>query len=191
MIFSKSSLNSELTSSAREGDLAAVKRALNAGADINSKDTFGETSIMIASIYGYVDVVQLLIDNKADLDIQNNSGFTAMMMALSNGHVAVIKSLLEAGAKLDLFNYSGKTVLMNAVLLGNVECVKLLLEYGADVEQVDASNESASAMALRCEYGEIADFLENYQNRLKEQRTLETVIDVNLDTGELSVKIQF
>jgi len=49
--------------------------------DVNNKNPKGRTVLLCASIYGYTEIVKILIDAKVDINIQNNYGWTALMMA--------------------------------------------------------------------------------------------------------------
>mmetsp|Transcript_22071 Transcript_22071/g.39333 ORF Transcript_22071/g.39333 Transcript_22071/m.39333 type:complete len:227 (+) Transcript_22071:1-681(+) len=65
---------------------------------MNKRDIFGDTGLMLASIQGYTDLVELLLDRQAGLEYQNIYGRTALMMAAEHGHHEVVRSLLRAGA---------------------------------------------------------------------------------------------
>ena len=50
----------------RQGDIASVKAALAAGADVNSKDAEGSTPLMYAALYSNADCMRLLLGRGAD-----------------------------------------------------------------------------------------------------------------------------
>lgn len=62
---------------------------------INVKDVFHDTPVMLASILGYVEIVELLVDRQADLGVQNLCGRTALQMAAEHGHRKCVKTLLQ------------------------------------------------------------------------------------------------
>ncbi|MFZ3091694.1 MAG: ankyrin repeat domain-containing protein [Nitrospirota bacterium] len=49
-----------LIEAARKGDTAGVNALLNKGADVNAKDKYGWTALMLASKKGHTGIVQLL-----------------------------------------------------------------------------------------------------------------------------------
>lgn len=53
-------LNRKFINAAYEGKLEEVKRFLNEGADINAKNSIGQTALKLASMYGHRDVVNFL-----------------------------------------------------------------------------------------------------------------------------------
>ncbi len=92
-------------------------------------DEQNKTPLMIASQYGYLDTVKLLIQNGARVNLQtkdsdsdcggdydyyypyciNNDKRTALMYALQGGHYEVAKYLIENGADVSLKDSKGNT----------------------------------------------------------------------------------
>jgi ankyrin repeat protein len=64
---------------------AVTKRLLDAGADPNATEEFGQTAIFGAATNGWNSVVQLLADNGADLKHQDNGGSTVLDAAMGRG----------------------------------------------------------------------------------------------------------
>ena len=72
-----------------KGDVEAVRKFLEYGADVNQKSN-GMTPLMMAARYNNVEVIKMLIDKGADIKAKNDNGFTALKFAeLSNAHDAV------------------------------------------------------------------------------------------------------
>lgn len=84
------------------GDVAQLGRLLSSGADVNARDRYGQTGLMIAAGRGKADVLRLLIDRGAALDQTAKFGLSAVMLAVINGHVEIVRMLVQAGARLDL-----------------------------------------------------------------------------------------
>src|SRR5687767_8367731 len=66
-----STLSEQLWDAARTGDVAAVTRALERGADIHAKSPYGATALTFAADKGHVDVVKLLLERGADINAQD------------------------------------------------------------------------------------------------------------------------
>jgi len=81
------------------GRLDIVKLLIEAGADINIKNNYGVTSLMLASEGGYKEIVKLLIEASADINAKNIFGDTALMYAYENNHKEIIDLLKRYGAK--------------------------------------------------------------------------------------------
>lgn len=72
----------ELLESAKNGDLSKVKNCLANGADINTIDESGNTSIMYASMNGHLEIVKFLLEtHTAKIGIKNNDGKDAIELA--------------------------------------------------------------------------------------------------------------
>ena len=52
---------SSIHQAAGDGNIEAVKRHLEAGADVNTKDEFGRTPLHFTTFYGHIEVAELLI----------------------------------------------------------------------------------------------------------------------------------
>jgi serine/threonine-protein phosphatase 6 regulatory ankyrin repeat subunit B len=117
------------------GDYARVKRLIEKGADVNAQTSFGTTPLMVASAYGYTDIVKLLIEEGAYVNAQTKHGDTALMAASEMGYIDIVKLLLEAGVDVNATreDYERSTALMYASEMGHPEVVELLIEKGVDI----------------------------------------------------------
>jgi hypothetical protein len=96
-----------------------VAMLLNNDANVNAKTASGQTSLMIASSQGYLDIVDLLLSESSvnwrskgiDIDDQDKDGFTALMYAVSKNHISTVKDLVAAGADLKKKTKMGLSVL--------------------------------------------------------------------------------
>jgi len=101
------------------------------GVDVDHPNLSGETVLMMASLYGMLPEVKVLVD-KRGAEI-NKSGWTPLHYACTEGHLAVADYLLSKGAKVDALSESDTTPLMMAVRSGNIRLVRLLLDRGAEL----------------------------------------------------------
>ena len=94
-------LGSTPFSSAIAGHNTAVAQLLlYCKAQYDLKDKEGKTPLAIASAFGSIAGVSLLLRrNDIDLNSMDNEGRTPLFRALNNGHEDVLKLLLEAGAR--------------------------------------------------------------------------------------------
>jgi len=90
---------------------AAIAALLDAGANPNATDNGGTTPLMMASGYGYTNIVKLLLTHSANPRLATNDGITALDLARSgvpdidrftvfNCQDDTIKALLAADPKL-------------------------------------------------------------------------------------------
>lgn len=90
--------NTDLARAIRAGDLAAVKAAVAAGADLNAMDNQKMPPIGIAALLGKADIVGFLADKGADVNRNDGYGFTPLMCAAIRGKTDAAKALLDHGA---------------------------------------------------------------------------------------------
>ena len=131
--------------SADEIDEKRAIELIKDGANIEKKDTFGQTALIWASRYRRVEVVKTLLSRGAKVDEKDNDGDTALMWASANGHVEVVEALIENGAKVDEKDNKGYTALMRASYSykRRAEVIKALLDAGAKVDEKNNGGNTA------------------------------------------------
>lgn len=120
--------------SAKRGDLAAVKKLLAEGADINGTDLLQRRALPCAAAKGHLEVVKLLIERGADVEATDQDCLTPLMNAAEQGRLEVAQLLLEKGANVNAQTKSGTTALRKAVNGEHLDVIRLLLDRGADVK---------------------------------------------------------
>ena len=96
---------------ALQGDVAAIRLHIEAGSDLNEKDPYGSTPLIIAATFGKTEVAKALMEAGADLNVTNNDGGTALHAAAFLCRPDIVKSLLENGADTNLKDGFGNTPL--------------------------------------------------------------------------------
>ena len=86
----------------KRGDVQMVLDLLARGTDVNARDRYGQTALMLAAHAGHRHVVETLIAHRANLNITAKCGLSALMLALVAGHADVARLLAKAGADLSL-----------------------------------------------------------------------------------------
>lgn len=153
----------DLLAAAEAGDVNGVRKAIQAGVDVNGVDKAvfdedargavagGLPALVLAARAGHGEVVRLLLEHGAKIDelSQNWKGGRrpALTFAAEAGHISVVQQLLDAGATVTLpgQEYNGKTgtALHYAARSGHADIVRLLLSRGAD-----ANDKSGGEMPL-------------------------------------------
>lgn len=154
-------LNSPLHFAAARGHNEIVALLLENGADVNSRNYCGQTSLMHACRYGHWEVVQTLLLFRSNVTRADYlSGRTALHFAAVNGHVRCIRLVVadfipsapyeapnclnrngdRGNSTLSKFVNraadGGITALHMAALNGYFDCVQLLLDIHANVSSV-------------------------------------------------------
>ncbi len=86
--------NVDLVSNSSEGNEKEILEMLiEAGADVNAKDDWGNTALIKACKSGYKKIVELLLYYEADVNAKNDWGNTALMVASERGHEEIVQLL--------------------------------------------------------------------------------------------------
>ena len=96
---------------ALQGNLDAIKQHIEAGSDLNGKDAYGSTPLIVAATFGKTEVANALIDAGADLEITNNDGSTPLHVAAFFCRTEIVKALLDKDANKYTRNITGSTAL--------------------------------------------------------------------------------
>ena len=91
-------IGAKLLAATDKGETAQVKTLLSKGADMNIRDEFERTPLMISSYKGHADVVALLLEAGADINAKAKYGQTAYQFATEQGNEEIARSLKAAGA---------------------------------------------------------------------------------------------
>jgi ankyrin repeat protein len=115
----------------RRGSINELQQLLVTGTDIDARDEYGQTALMLAAVAGHTHVVEWLVERSARLDNTAKYGLSALMLAVVNGHVAIVGILVRAGASLELRGsgapgFAGKTALDLAIDRNHQEMVDIL-----------------------------------------------------------------
>ncbi len=107
----------------KRGDVERVRQLLRSGADVNARDRYGQTALMLAAHRGHREMVDTLIQSGADLNVTAKNNLSALMLAVIGGHAAIAQRLARAGADLGLMGsgapgFMGKTAYGLAVARG-------------------------------------------------------------------------
>jgi len=98
-----------LHEAALQGNVDAVRQHIKAGSDLNEKDIYGSTPLIVAATFGKTEVARAVIDAGADINIPNNDGSTPLHIAAFLCRTEIVKALLDKGADKHLRNNAGST----------------------------------------------------------------------------------
>ena len=111
-----------------KGHAAVARLLLQRGADPALRNTIFFTPLMVASFYGYVEIVAcLLTHGRIPLDaVDSLGGATALYWAADKGHAEVVRLLLQAGADPTIAHFNSLTPLTKAREGHHQDCITLL-----------------------------------------------------------------
>src|SRR5262249_46105393 len=67
-------ITADLVTAIRHADAQAIRKLLDNGADVNTRDAEGNTPLILASFYASPQCVKLLIERVADVNAANKAG---------------------------------------------------------------------------------------------------------------------
>lgn len=148
-----------LHEAAASGNVAEVKRLLDKGVEVNTKDGKGRTPLILAAKgSNTLEVVKALLEKGADVNEKSN-GETPLSVAANFGNLEVVRALIARGADVNATNSAiAWTPLMVAAWRKHLEVVKVLIERGADVNAADKNGWTPLTFTSK----EIADLLRQH-----------------------------
>jgi len=131
----------------RDGDSAAVRKLLKAGADLQSRNEAGDTPLMAAALYADTGILELLLKAGANVNATNQAGVTALMRAATFEDKT--RWLVAHGAEVNARSRIGNSaILLAARKPGNSRTVKFLLDRGADANATNFFSATALMAAV-------------------------------------------
>ncbi|KAH7313983.1 ankyrin repeat-containing domain protein [Stachybotrys elegans] len=143
---------------ALRGDLSAVERLLDEGADVNAIDQHLRTPLSYAvDMSTSPRIVELLILSRAEVNCPSDRGCTPLHYASRRkASFRAVQILIRAGAKIDVKNRLGNTAFVGAATHNNTAIGRILLEEGADRYNV---NHYGDTPLRECLYHNSHEFL--------------------------------
>jgi ankyrin repeat protein len=123
-----------------QGELPTVRLLLDAGIDVNAKNSRGSNALIEASWAGKQEIVSQLLDAKADVNSVSTGKLSALSAAIGQRQELVALYLLEHGANPNIVDSTGSTPLIEAAWQGSLPLVKLLIAKGANANYKRADN---------------------------------------------------
>lgn len=138
------------------GDLKAINQHIKAGTDLNMKDQYGSSPLIITITFGKTDCGKALIEAGADIELTNNEESTPLHTAAFLCRKEIVELLLEKGADKSKKNIYGSTAL---------ESVSAPFDEVKDI--YDQFSKDLGALGLKLDYDYIEETRPIIANLLK------------------------
>ncbi|MEH1846374.1 MAG: ankyrin repeat domain-containing protein [Nostoc sp.] len=112
-----------LMKATREGVYVVVRELINAGVDINARNSDRNNALWFACFGNHYDLINLLLAVNININNQNDNGATVLMYAASAGKIEVVKLLLQHHPNLNLKSLDDYKAIDFA---SNVEVLRIL-----------------------------------------------------------------
>jgi ankyrin repeat protein len=151
------------------GDAERVRTLLAADPSLrDARAPDGWTPLHLASHFGHVRVIDLLLAHGADVNaVSRNADANAPLHAAAAGgaDAALMRRLVEAGARVNHRQSGGFTALHEVAALGHADVVRLLLDSGAEVDARNNEGRTPGELARDAGHAALADALDDAAHR--------------------------
>jgi ankyrin repeat protein len=161
---------------AAQGNQKALKNLLKGGANVNVRDSQGNTPLHVAD---NLSTIKFLVENGADANAQNNAGLARLHLATVMGHFRIVSYLLSQKANPNIRDKNGTTPLHLAVDISYFENLILSAK-----DRFDAINATLMALPLIIQArAALADSGAALQKQAKEIGTFLIVLNLPVITA--------
>ncbi|KAL7112799.1 hypothetical protein ACP275_04G023700 [Erythranthe tilingii] len=155
-------LTSLLKIASENGKSHFIPALIEAGADVSSRDSEGESLISLAVKSGKIDAVQTLIESGCSID--NRRDRLLLHTAASNNRVDIMETLCLNFVEIDLnsTDNQGQTALHRAAIHNQIEALQFLVSIGSEIDKTDNENWTPLHYAAEEGHFDAVQFLLNH-----------------------------
>ena len=131
------------------GSKSRIEQLVRAGADVNARDSFGRTPLMIAAYRRDIAIATALIELGANVNALDHQSYDAVTVAAVQDDVEMLRLLLSSGGNARaVVGPIGGTALIAAARRGNAAAVEALIDARAPIDHVDYLGNTAVLEAV-------------------------------------------
>lgn len=147
-----------LLDAVRMNDVALVRSILKSDRSLaNAKDESG-LSALHWSVFGSVEIVNLLIEAGAKMDPRDDFQSTPLLRAKDP---KIVEALLKGGANINAQDKAGMTAIHAAAVRGPTDVLRLLLSYNPDLSLKNSRGQTALDVATRAKNDAAVTYLKD------------------------------
>lgn len=123
-----------------------VKLLLDQKIDVDVKDNYGVTPLMIAAENGNNEIIKILLKYGADVNKVDNDGWSALLWACYKGQNGTAKFLLNNGSDVNIVTDNGFSPIIMSKIFNNYRLTELLYNFNA--KEISDNNEKLMEFQL-------------------------------------------
>lgn len=161
-IFKRQKKKLDIFEASSTGNYDIVSQLLDKNPEfLNSFSSDGFTPLGLASFFGHLSLVKLLLDKGANPNIASNNQFKVAPIhsACAISHFDITELLIRFGADVNAKQMQGVTPLHSAAHNGQTKLSKLLIDNGADINAVMDNGQTPLFMANETNFQETAELI--------------------------------
>ncbi|MCU0428139.1 MAG: ankyrin repeat domain-containing protein [Candidatus Kapabacteria bacterium] len=174
--------NKQLLAAALHGNVQDIKRSMALGAEVNCRDSLGNTPLNLVAKLSYFKLVKYFIEQGAEVNIANNAHITPLHWGVEYNNVRIVKLLLERGANINARDGIQETPLHYAGWTGNIESAKVLLQHGANPYTRNNTGVTPLDLSIRQEHKELEQLFRSPAYRKFQRESISSVQEYDLFT---------
>ncbi len=132
---------------------------IKSGEDVDDRNEFGQTALMLACFLGDVDNIQSLLKSNASVKNKSRDGKFPIHYAILSQSLECVEMILNAGGKNNGKDDDGNSPFLLGVLSSSLPILKLLIKYDPILNIRNKEGEGAIALAVRTNNLDVIKFL--------------------------------
>lgn len=134
---------------AKENKLKDIEDYADNGFDLDMRDQYGKTPLLIATAMGYNSIAECLLEYGADPNAADiRRGFSSLMIASYVGNKRLVNKLIEYKADVNALSHWGCSPLSLAMGNNHANITRILIKAGADAYLVNQNGDTPLSIAL-------------------------------------------
>lgn len=151
----------------------------------NVRDKYNQTPLHIASLGGFIEVAEILLEHKAQLEEVDRFGRTPLMIAAKLENFSIALALINARAKINASKVDIDKLLLAAIGLRNTKAMEKLLTAKADRLAQDEYGRTTDLIARQVGGTELLKILQGTRSFVFPTRKVDTKTSIGVAEVEV------